>query len=286
MATPPATAPAAAAAADAQALARAVDRLGDDAFGAALLAWLAPSLAAAHVTAFRFDAGLQPRVVLTASTGDSPIAAQSARVYAGSGLYRHDQLLGLLRQRATPPAADDAPAIVRLQRADIADEAYRTQLWDRFGLIDRLSALALREGQWLALNVYRDRAAGPFERRALARFATLAPLLVALLCRHLAAWRPSSAAAPAGAAPRVAPEAAAALLQRLPTRLSPREREVCALTLVGHTREGIALALGIAPSSVATLRERAYRKLQIHATGELFALCLQHARAEPTLGPP
>ena len=96
---------------------------------------------------------------------------------------------------------------------------------------------------------------------------------MALLRRHLAALRPGVQDGPAT---RLSPEAAAALLLRLPARLSRREQEVCALTLAGHTREGIGLALGIAPSSVATLRRRAYGKLAIHGAGELFALCLHH----------
>jgi DNA-binding CsgD family transcriptional regulator len=265
--------PAADAAADAAALARVVDRLGDPGFGAALLAWLAPTLQMAHVTAFRFDAALQVRVVMTASTDGSGIATQSARVYGGSGLYRHDRLLDTMRQRAS--AGDEAPAIVRLRRADIADAAYGERLWDRFGLVDRLSALALLDGHWTALNFYRDASVGAFTPRDARRFADLCALLLALLRRHLAALRPAAAG---GTAARVPPETAAALLAQLPVRLSPREREVCALTLAGHTREGAGLALGIADSSVATLRERAYRKLQIHSAGELFALCLQHAR--------
>lgn len=260
---------------DATALARAVDRLGDDDFGAALLTWLAPALRASHATAFRFDAGLQARVVLTASAGGGVVALQSARVYAGSGLYRHDQLLGAVRRHTE--AGDDAPAIVRLRREEIADPAYGEQLWDRFGLAERLSALSLLDGHWTAFNLYRDRVAGGFTAREVQRFAALAPLLLALLRRHLATLQPSAQAGPAG---RIGPEAAAALLLRLPVRLSAREREVCALTLAGHTREGIGLALGIAASSVATLRRRAYRKLQIHGAGELFALCLPHGRGE------
>ena len=225
------------------------------------------------LTVFRFDAGLTARVLITASAAGSAVAERSARVYAGSGLYRHDQLLDTMRRRAG--AGEESPAIVHLRRTDIADAAYGEQLWDRFGLVDRLSALALLDGHWTALNVYRDATAGAFAARDARRFAGLAGLLLALLRRHLAALRPAAAG---GTVARVPPEAAAALLEQLPVRLSPREREVCALTLAGHTREGIGLALGIAASSVATLRERAYRKLQIHSAGELFALCLQHAQ--------
>lgn len=278
MATPPARD----AATEAAALAAAVDALGSGAFGGALLDWLARPLRAAHVTAFRFDAGLQARVVLTASVGGGAAARQSAQVYAGSGLYRHDRLLGVLQQTAAGAAA---PAVLRMRRSDIVDAAYGLQLWDRFGLVDRLSALACLDGPWTAINVYRDRVAGPFTAGDARRFAALSPLLLALLRRHLAALQPGVDGGPAA---RVPPEAAAALLQRLPARLSAREREVCALTLAGHTRQGIALALGIAESSVATLRERAYRKLQIHGAPELFALCLQHAtgaHGEPIRSP-
>lgn len=257
---------------DADALARVIERLGRDDFGAALIEWLAPALHPAHATAFRYDNEARSRVVMTASAGGGPAALQSARVYAGSGLARLDRLRGLIPPRGE--AVDRAPAIVRLRREEIADTAYREQLWDRFGLVDRLSALALIDGHWSAFNLYRDRAGGPFEARELARFAALAPLLLALLGRHLAALQP---AAQEGPATRLTPEAAEAMLRRLPARLSAREREVCALTLAGHTREGIGLALGIAPSSVATLRRRAYAKLAIHGAGELFALCLNHA---------
>ena len=253
------------------ALARVIDRMGEEGFGSAMLDWLAPVLRPTHATAFRFDAGLQARVVLTASIGASGIALESARVYSGSGLYRHDQLIEAVRRKSE--AGDDGPVILRLRREDIDNPAYGEQLWDRFGLLERVSALSPLEGHWSAINLYRDRTAGRFQASDIRRFASLAPLMLALLRRHLAALHPSAQSDAAG---RIGPEAAAALLMRLPVRLSAREREVCALTLAGHTREGIGLGLGIAPSSVATLRRRAYRKLQIHGTGELFALCLHH----------
>lgn len=257
----------------ADALAAVLDALGTPAFGAAVLAALGPALRPAHLTVFRFDAALSARVVLTAGLDGGRVAARSARVYGGSGLYRHDRLLAALR-RAPPGSA--APLVLRTRRHDIADRGYGAQLWDRFGLVDRLTALGAHDGPWTAVNLYRDATAGPFGRTESRRFAPLAPLLLALVRRHLAALQP---AAEAGGATPVPPEAAAALLRRLPAAagLSAREREVCALTLAGHTRLGIALALGIAPSSVATLRERAYRKLQIHGAAELFALCLPHA---------
>lgn len=257
---------------DADALAQVIDRLGQAGFGAALLDWLHPLLRPAHVTAFRYDSDAQARVVVTASAGGGPAALQSARIYAGSGLARLDRLRTLIPARGD--AVEQVPAIVRLRRDEIADAAYGEQLWDRVGLVDRLSTLALTQGQWSALNLYRDTTDGPFGDGDLAHFAALSSLLVALLGRHLAALQPDAHDGPAH---RLSPEAARTLLGRLPARLSGREREVCALALAGMTRDGIALTLGIAPSSVATLRRRAYDKLAIHSVGELFALCLHHA---------
>jgi DNA-binding CsgD family transcriptional regulator len=260
---------------DAAALAAAIDALGGRRFAGALLALLSERLRPSHLTAFRFDAGLRARVVLTASASAVDVAMRTARVYTGSGLYRHDRLLAALRR----PRLGDRPFMLRTRRSDIRNAAYGRQLWDRFGLVDRLTALSVTDGPVTALNVYRDTTVGPFGRAECRALEALAPALLALLRQHLASLRPEDA--DAGTA-SLSPDVAGALLRRLPTALSARELEVCALTLAGHTRRGIGLALGIAESSVATLRGRAYRKLHVHGTGELFAVCLPHAaRREP-----
>ncbi|MCY1552274.1 Bacterial regulatory protein, luxR family [compost metagenome] len=59
-------------------------------------------------------------------------------------------------------------------------------------------------------------------------------------------------------------------LQRTAPQLSPREREVCARIVCGIGADGIATDLGIAASSVATLRKRAYLKLAIHGRQQLL----------------
>ena len=54
--------------------------------------------------------------------------------------------------------------------------------------------------------------------------------------------------------------------------LSSRERDVCARIACGLTADGIAADLDIAPSSVLTLRKRAYAKLGIHDRAALVRL--------------
>ena len=57
-------------------------------------------------------------------------------------------------------------------------------------------------------------------------------------------------------------------------KLSNREVEVCARAVIGLSGEGIGLDLGIKTSTVATLRKRAYTKLDISSVHELFTMCL------------
>ena len=71
-------------------------------------------------------------------------------------------------------------------------------------------------------------------------------------------WAAQSVGTPA----RVA-QAEQALADRAP-RLSLRERQVCARIAVGLTADGIGADLGVAPSTVVTLRKRAYAKLGVH----------------------
>lgn len=56
------------------------------------------------------------------------------------------------------------------------------------------------------------------------------------------------------------------------TALSIRERQVCARIAGGHSTSAIAAELGIATSTVMTLRKRAYAKLGIHGRLDLQQL--------------
>ena len=64
------------------------------------------------------------------------------------------------------------------------------------------------------------------------------------------------------------------LVAGLSDSLTDREIQVCARAILGMTGEGIGLELGIKLPTVATLKKRAYAKLNISSSNELFALCL------------
>lgn len=58
--------------------------------------------------------------------------------------------------------------------------------------------------------------------------------------------------------------------------LSPREAEICAYIVSGHSTTAISLILSISNHTVSTLRRRAYRRLNISSQNELFYLYLQY----------
>lgn len=60
--------------------------------------------------------------------------------------------------------------------------------------------------------------------------------------------------------------------------LTPREREVAAYTLKGHSAESAGLLLGISPGTVRIHRRNIYAKLQINSQGELFSRFLETLR--------
>jgi DNA-binding CsgD family transcriptional regulator len=53
--------------------------------------------------------------------------------------------------------------------------------------------------------------------------------------------------------------------------LTPREREIAAYTLKGHSAESAGQILGISPGTVRIHRRNIYAKLQINSQGELFS---------------
>mgnify|MGYP000432101129 FL=1 len=53
--------------------------------------------------------------------------------------------------------------------------------------------------------------------------------------------------------------------------LTPRERQVCARTLIGRTARDIGQELGLGTGTVLTYRQRAYQKLGLSRASDLLA---------------
>jgi DNA-binding CsgD family transcriptional regulator len=144
---------------------------------------------------------------------------------------------------------------LRFKPADIGLDSWRRDIYDRVRLQDRLSFFySPVAGAAFAINLYRSSRNGAFASAEIDSLLAVAPLLRQTHRAVLGAM---------GRKPdldeRIA-EAASALRHQVP-QLSERERAVCARIACGMTADGIAVDLDIAPSTVTTLRKRAYLKL-------------------------
>ena len=241
--------------------------IGEPEFPAQALAFLDARLVADHLSLLVFDDRLVPRLAGAASRAAGRTAQIAGQIYEREMFHRLDPTPGHVRAGAQ---TDDV-MLFRLAASDIRDAKYRSSIYGRFGIVERVSLIRRVLGRWLLVNVYRDRDAGRFEPAAMTTLAEVAPLLVACAGKHVALTVAAPAAKPGRASGAPAFDA---MLRSLDAKLTEREREVCAHALGGATVAGIASILGVKESTVATLRRRAYAKLGISNLNSLFALCV------------
>ncbi len=145
---------------------------------------------------------------------------------------------------------------LHFRASDIHVPSWRTEIYERAELADRLSFLyAPVQRSAYAINLYRGNRRGAFRAGEIEQLLAVAPLLRQV---HGAALR--AECGPEQTQEIRAASADSALRRQVP-ELSPRERAVCARIACGISVDGIAVDLGVAPSTVITLRKRAYAKL-------------------------
>jgi DNA-binding CsgD family transcriptional regulator len=193
-------------------------------------------------------------------------ALVAVRVYERSIFYHHDPN----GQRISHRSGEDDVMLFRQNAADIRDPAYRDRLYRHFNLSERISLVRSVNGRWFTFNVYRDVGSGPFDARDIDVLSGLAALLVTSTAKHVALTTKLQVKS----APAQSRAFLESLLGSIEPRLTPRERHVCSLALMGHSIDAIAAILSIRQSTVATLRRRAYSKLGITKLNGLFALCI------------
>jgi DNA-binding CsgD family transcriptional regulator len=255
---------------DNAALGKAILSLGEPDFAHALLSAMEPFVPVDHLAVVVFDNEFAAHLLAAGSRQPGNVALEAGRLYERARFYRHDPGA---RQLGSANAASGGPVLSRLRASDITDPKYRREIYDRFRLLERLSLMDQVRDRWLMLNLYRSRVSEPFREGDIACIRQVASLLTSLAGKHAALIAPAPAAARRGrlASIRYLEE----LLAGIEERLTPRERAVCAHALAGQTVHGVASELGIKPPTVATLRRRAYSKLNISSLNELFARCME-----------
>ncbi len=163
--------------------------------------------------------------------------------------------------------------------ADIAPDRffageYYLQYYQQTRIRDEVGFLArTADGSVAHLSMSRLDGSGTYRRRELQCLRHFSPLIAELL-RQYVSWRAQGQVArPVIRAPRPLEELIRAHLRSTrATSLTPREAQVSALILQGHSNLSAALALGISRETAKVHRRNIYRKLMISSQAELFAL--------------
>lgn len=194
-----------------------------------------------------------------AYAADVPNVTQECFSIYRQHYYRSDQatlIADHLRHQS-----EHAPVTALHCRADDFPVAsWRSEIYARQHLADRLSFLYTPvPNTAFAINLYRNESRGTFQDNEIERLLAICPLLRQV--HRSVLQNPPSREASAQRSGAWALERATAQIARKAPQLSAREREVCARIACGISADGIAADLHIAPSTVITLRKRAYAKL-------------------------
>lgn len=194
--------------------------------------------------------------------GDRNVTADCFAIYR-QRYWRSDQATRIAEHLQSEPSGVSPVTALHCLPEDIPVAGWRNEIYDREQLSGRLTFLyAPRPRQVYSINLYRRAPPGPFRSGEVQRLLAVAPLL-RQVHRQVLAGRPLTASLPESLpeSPGAAAAEAEQVLARVARNLSPRELQVCARIALGISADGIAADLGIASSTVLTLRKRAYAKL-------------------------
>jgi DNA-binding CsgD family transcriptional regulator len=249
-------------------LGKAILSLGEGDFAHALLQAMEPCVAVDHLAVVVFDDELRAHLAGAGSRQPGNAALEAGQLYERARFYQHDP--GAKRLGGAGESGG-GPVLARLRDSDITNPKYRREIYDRFRLLERLSIVDRVRNRWVMLNLYRGRGSELFRERDITAIRGLALLLIGLAGKHASLAIPATVRRGRIESIRYLDT----LLAEIEGRLTLRERAVCARALAGQTVHGIASELDVKPPTVATLRRRAYAKLNISSLNELFALCME-----------
>ncbi|RXR30482.1 helix-turn-helix transcriptional regulator [Sphingobium fluviale] len=232
---------------DAEASARLVGAADRDEFGTALLE-IARSIAGIdEVFAYIVRDDGDPDVLVSQSVLDG--VRERVSLYTNR-FYRHDPAVRDIREIAPGDSF-----VQRISLRSIIPHDYRLHCFTEPGFAEKLTFGWRGEGYVLVASFY---SANEPDREALGKLASLANLTLAALVRQHSPVDRNNAA-----------KTIDARLRRSFPALSDREREVCALTIIGWSASKIAVKLAVSAGTVLTYRQRAYQKTGVASAMEL-----------------
>jgi DNA-binding CsgD family transcriptional regulator len=238
-------------------IAEVADRVGQADFYAALLAALAAHLRADLPMLMRYSAGDAPEYIIHDGLDPEHMALYRR------GLYRVDPIYRLCHMEAGRGVKD----LTEISTPEELKGDYFKIFLRLTGMADDLAILFPVEGRASIGLVFERRTR--FLRREIAEMRALFPLLDSLHRMHRNLIRP--AAANRRKDPGLPPiDYRQAVDGYLHDELTPRERDIVGLILLGYPTAEIAARLKLSVNTVKNHKKRMYLKLDITTERELF----------------
>jgi DNA-binding CsgD family transcriptional regulator len=238
--------------------------VGKDAFGDRLIDALSEAIDAEDCAAFQYNrGGVQTLAVGSVRNVDNTrLAAQRYQ----NEFWKRDRFL--LAHRVQTQAA--SPPIYSISVEEIADKQFRRDCYEFQDVVKQASVqIRLNSGVY-ALSAFWGHRGHQAGSEDFERLATVASTLMSFVIRHAEITQ-------SGVRPAAMPidlSTAEVLVRQFACGLSDREIAVCARLLRGMTMRGIAIELGLSFHSAVTYKRRAFQRLSIATTFELFSRCM------------
>lgn len=150
-------------------------------------------------------------------------------------------------------------------------DAYRSQYFEKAGLIDKISSIHSSKNVLFLVSFYRAKANGFFSTENFKDLERLAPIIGRFVLRHvnLSTDRDIKTGYNREKVSQLVDDSTQVF-----AKLSGREKEVCKNILLGEEDKDIAARMEVSLNTVVTYRRRIYTKLNIGSRSELFHLAL------------
>ena len=251
-------------------LRKAINTVGTPRFPAAYRKLIRAKVPFAIFLMIRFDPGKAPVLLETWSVEKQQYAAEVSEYIDNT--YPFDPFY----QYLDVPDDGGLYRLTEIAPDRFFSSQYYLEYYRRTGLLDEVGLLVpLPSGARAHVSISRSEAMRPYRQREIQCLKHHAPLLLELLCQHVAAISPQEPAETATTAPSLAQHIRTHARDALGTHLTQREAQIAALVLRGHSNGSAAMVLEISRETSKVHRRNLYRKLAISSQRDLFGL-LKH----------
>jgi DNA-binding CsgD family transcriptional regulator len=252
-----------------------IEALGTGSFGMRFYQMFDEFLGIKQCTAFTFTQDISPQPLFAEGCDERNrvVAKELADEYAGGAFHRDENVR---RTQKCSPQLKGNLQVFPFAATDFKDSVYRQRFYDEPELKGKLVVLASVGQTYYYINFYRGPSAPTFCSKDILKVRGLSEVAVTALSRHRelsahGACTPQWGASEASAKRSDLYEQMRDAFVGEGWNLTPREAQICAGILLGHSTLGLSLNLGISANTVATHRKHAYAKLGIGSQSELFA---------------